>query len=110
MKTNGIDVELFVFDYNQTYVSGNLDIDPNIIVKYVKFEQSVFDELYSGSGLDMRQKLEDIALKNHYSILYYKTDTCLHDNPQKRPRTFVIFQRWQKMINRNHQISLNGKI
>ena len=51
--------------------------------------------LYSATGADMRYKLEDIALKNHYSILYYKTDPCLHDNPQKRPRTFVIFQRWQ---------------
>lgn len=52
--------------------------------------------LYSVTGSDMRQQLENIALEHHYSILYYKTDTCLHDNPQKRPRTFVIFQRWQE--------------
>lgn len=61
--------------------------------------------LYSATGADMRHKLEDIALKNHYSILYYKTDTCLHDNPQKRPRTFVIFQRWQK----NDKVQLPNK-
>lgn len=61
--------------------------------------------LYSDSGVNIRQKLEDIALKNHYSILYYKTDTCLHDNPQKRPRTFVIFQRWQK----NDKVQLSNK-
>lgn len=51
LKANNVDVELFVFDYNQTYVSGNLDIDPNVIVKYVKFEQSVFDKLNTADAI-----------------------------------------------------------
>ena len=50
--------------------------------------------LYSNVGTELRQQLEEIALKYHYSILYYKTDTMYHGNPQKRPRTFVIFQQW----------------
>jgi site-specific DNA-cytosine methylase len=42
-------------------------------------------------GDDIREKLEDIALKANYSVLYFKTDTKLHENCQRRPRTFVIF-------------------
>lgn len=38
LKANNVDVELFVFDYNQTYVTGNLDIDPNTIAKDLGFE------------------------------------------------------------------------
>ena len=51
--------------------------------------------LYGDRGASLRKQLEDIALKYHYSILYYRTDTILHNNAQKRPRTFVIFQKWQ---------------
>ena len=51
LKANNVDVELFVFDYNQTYISGNLDIDPNVIVKYIKFEQYTFDELNTADAI-----------------------------------------------------------
>ena len=51
LKANNVDVELFVFDYNQTYITGNLDIDPNVIVKYVKFEQYTFDELNTADAI-----------------------------------------------------------
>lgn len=50
--------------------------------------------LMSARGDEVRNKLEDIALSAGYSVLYYKTDTYLHHNCQKRPRTFVIFQKW----------------
>lgn len=45
-------------------------------------------------GGEIRTKLEDIAYSAGYSVLYYKTDTYLHHNCQRRPRTFVIFQKW----------------
>lgn len=45
-------------------------------------------------GDEIRTKLEDIAYSAGYSVLYYKTDTYLHHNCQRRPRTFVIFQKW----------------
>ena len=51
--------------------------------------------LMSDRGDEMRSDLECIALKNGYSVLYFKTDTLLHGNCQKRPRTFVMFQRWR---------------
>ena len=40
---------------------------------------------------NVRAMLNDIANKYGYSIVYYKTDTKLHDNCQARPRTFVYF-------------------
>lgn len=51
--------------------------------------------LMGTKGDEVRNKLEEIALANKYSLLYYKTDTVLHDNCQVRPRTFVIFQKWE---------------
>lgn len=39
----------------------------------------------------VRAKLESFALDFGYKVAYYKTDTQLHDNCQRRPRTFVIF-------------------
>ena len=51
--------------------------------------------LMSDRGDEMRGDLEGIALRNGYSVLYFKTDTMLHGNCQRRPRTFVMFQRWR---------------
>ena len=39
----------------------------------------------------VRARLELLASEFNYRIAYYKTDTQLHDNCQRRPRTFVIF-------------------
>ena len=50
--------------------------------------------LMTDRGDEVRNQLEDIAYKSGYSVLYYKTDTCLHNNCQRRPRTFVIFIKW----------------
>lgn len=51
--------------------------------------------LVGGRGNEIRASLEKLALDTGYSVLYYKTDTLLHDNCQRRPRTFVIFTKWQ---------------
>lgn len=47
--------------------------------------------LFSNAGKSVRESLNAIADKYGYSIVYYKTDTLLHDNCQRRPRTFVLF-------------------
>ena len=51
--------------------------------------------LMGNRGDSVRANLEQIAEDNGYSVLYYKTDTQFHDNAQKRPRTFIIFMKWQ---------------
>lgn len=47
--------------------------------------------LFSNTGANVRESLNTLAKKYDYSIVYYKTDTKLHDNCQRRPRTFVLF-------------------
>ena len=47
--------------------------------------------LFSDTGTSVRESLNELAKKYGYSIVYYKTDTKLHDNCQRRPRTFVLF-------------------
>lgn len=47
--------------------------------------------LFSNTGTHVRDLLNNLAKKYDYSIVYYKTDTRLHDNCQRRPRTFVLF-------------------
>lgn len=43
------------------------------------------------AGEAVRAKLEELAKETNYSIAYYKTDTLLHENCQRRPRTFIYF-------------------
>lgn len=50
--------------------------------------------LMGNKGDAVRNDLESLAIKNGYSVAYFKTDTKLHSNCQKRPRTFILFQRW----------------
>ena len=47
--------------------------------------------LFSNAGTSVRESLNALAKQYGYSIVYYKTDTKLHDNCQRRPRTFVLF-------------------
>jgi site-specific DNA-cytosine methylase len=47
--------------------------------------------LIAERGKAVRTQLEMIAEACGYSVAYYKTDTKLHHNCQKRPRTFVCF-------------------
>lgn len=49
--------------------------------------------LVSAAGEGVRAELERIARKAGYSVIFYRTDTILHDNCQIRPRTFVYFFR-----------------
>jgi len=51
--------------------------------------------LMGTKGEPIRASLEKIANAAGYSVLYYKTDTLYHHNCQRRPRTFVIFVKWQ---------------
>lgn len=51
LKMNNIDVELFIFDYSETYVSGNLYIGENINPRYVEFKQEVFDEMNKADAI-----------------------------------------------------------
>ena len=47
------------------------------------------------TGKRVRQRLESIANRAGYSIVYYRTDTMLHNNAQKRSRTFICFFKGQ---------------
>ena len=49
--------------------------------------------LFTSAGAKVRSTLESIARDANYSIAYYRTDSMLHDNCQRRPRTFVYFFR-----------------
>lgn len=49
--------------------------------------------MMSKAGDRVRKQCEAIAKANEYSIVYYRTDTMLHDNAQKRSRTFILFFR-----------------
>lgn len=49
--------------------------------------------LYAKSGELVRNKLNNLARKNEYSVTYIKTDSYLHENVQRRERTFAIFWR-----------------
>lgn len=70
------------------------------IAKYtletIKPKMYVFENapgLYTNAGKSVRAWLNNLAKENDYCITYYKTDTMLHDNCQRRPRTFVIFSK-----------------
>ena len=66
----------------------------NYVLNICKPKVYIFENapaLVSNKGESVRNQLENIAIKAGYSVLYYKTDTKLHNNPQKRPRTFVCF-------------------
>ena len=71
------------------------------ITKYtlskIKPKMYIFENaptLTGNPGKEIREQLEQIAKNFGYSLLYYKTDTVYHCNCQKRPRTFVVFQKW----------------
>ena len=49
--------------------------------------------LFGKRGQQLITTFNDMGEKYGYSVIYYKTDTRLHDNCQLRPRTFVIFIR-----------------
>lgn len=64
------------------------------VMKTIRPKIYIFENaptLMSDRGNEVRDQLETIAFENGYSTIYYKTDTKLHDNCQRRPRTFIYF-------------------
>lgn len=66
----------------------------NYTLNIIKPKVYIFENapaLVSEKGASVRAQLESLASKAGYSVAYYKTDTKLHHNCQKRPRTFCCF-------------------
>lgn len=66
----------------------------NYALRVIKPKVYIFENaptFMGHAGEAVRSKLEQLAKETHYSIAYYKTDTLLHDNCQRRPRTFIYF-------------------
>lgn len=61
--------------------------------------------LYTPKGESLRNWFNDIAEKYGYSVTYFKTDTQLHKNCQRRPRTFVFFFKKQNENDLPHIIN-----
>ena len=66
----------------------------NLALKEIKPKIYIFENAptFMGSrGDSLRKQFEELANNTGYSIIYYKTDSWLHYNCQKRPRTFIMF-------------------
>lgn len=50
----------------------------------------------SEKNIMLRQYFEQLAKDTGYSVTYFSTDTKLHHNCQRRPRTFVVFTKWSE--------------
>ncbi len=74
--------------------NGNMQWMANYVLSVIKPKIYIFENaptLMGKRGDDLREWFNNLALGQGYSVIYYKTDTCLHNNCQKRPRTFVLF-------------------
>lgn len=74
--------------------NNNMKYLTNFTLTRLKPKVYIFENapaLYSNKGFDIRKDLNKIAFENNYSVIYIKTDTKLHDNIQRRERTFVVF-------------------
>ena len=72
---------------NMLYIS-------NYALRAIKPKIYIFENAptFMGERADyIREELEQLAEETGYSIVYYKTDTKLHDNCQTRKRTFITF-------------------
>ena len=66
----------------------------NYTLRVIKPKVYIFENaptFMGHAGEVVRAKLEALAKETNYSIAYYKTDTLLHENCQRRPRTFIYF-------------------
>lgn len=63
------------------------------VIKPTIFIMENAPQLYTNTGTTMRTYFNDLAERTGYSIIYIKTDTQLHNNCQRRPRTFVMFMK-----------------
>lgn len=74
--------------------NNNMKYLANFALTRLKPKVYIFENapaLFSIKGTETRKDLNKIAEDNNYSVTYVKTDTRLHDNVQRRERTFVIF-------------------
>lgn len=68
------------------------------VLRKIKPKAFIFENapaLFAGAkGKPIREYINKTAEECHYSVSYFKTDTALHHNAQRRPRTFVICWKW----------------
>lgn len=61
------------------------------VIKPTVFIMENAPQLYTNTGAAMREYFKNLAAEKDYDIIFVKTDTLLHYNCQRRPRTFVMF-------------------
>lgn len=68
------------------------------VLRKIKPKAYIFENapaLFAGAkGKPIREYINKVAEETGYSVSYFKTDTMLHHNAQRRPRTFVICWQW----------------
>jgi len=68
------------------------------VLEHIKPKAYIFENapaLFAGAkGKPIRDFIDKTAEAAGYSVTYFKTDTALHHNAQRRPRTFVICWKW----------------
>jgi|GEM_PF-2374399 len=77
--------------------NNNMKFISKYVLETIKPKAYIFENapaLYTFVGTQTRDYLNELAEKTGYSITYIRTNTNLHDNPQFRQRTFVIFWKW----------------
>lgn len=78
--------------------NSNMIFNATYALKVIKPKVYIFENapaLYSHNGEHVREILNKLGKECGYSVGYFKTDTQYHDNPQKRPRTFVMFLQYR---------------
>lgn len=61
------------------------------VIKPTVFIMENAPQLYTNTGATMREYFKNLATEKNYDVIFVKTDTQLHNNCQRRPRTFVMF-------------------
>ena len=77
--------------------NNNMKFLAKYVLKTLKPKAYIFENapaLYTFVGTQTREFLNALAEEAGYSVTYVRTNTNLHDNPQFRQRTFVIFWQW----------------
>lgn len=78
--------------------NSNMIFNATYALKIIKPKVYIFENapaLYGNAGKHVREILNKLGKECGYSVGYFKTDTQYHDNPQKRPRTFVMFLKYR---------------
>lgn len=76
----------------------NMEYITEYVLRKIKPKAYIFENapaLFAGAkGKPVRAYINKVAEECGYSVSYFKTDTMLHHNAQRRPRTFVICWKW----------------